>query len=98
MDPIEVHPGEKRYIAAELAALLAEGDSLASVESVEVVAKRGRAATTMLSTPAPAIDDTAVEFWIDVPGDQAKAIYLGLVTCVTAAAETIIEEVPIIVM
>lgn len=100
MEPIEVYRGEKRFVAAELAALLAEGDSLAEPVSVEVVAKRGRTATTLVvSTPtAPAIDGTQVEFWVDVPDDQTRGNYLALVTCATVGEETLTVEAPLLVL
>lgn len=99
MDPIEMHPGERRYVAAELSALIAEDDSLTGTPTVEVVAKRGRTATDMLAEPAPSIDGTSIEFWVEAPDDPAeRGIFLGLVTCETAEGETIVEEVEILVI
>lgn len=97
MDPLLVYRGEKRFLSAELAASLAEGDSLTGTPTVTIVAKRGRGATDLLTTPAPAVNETAVEFWVEVPADQARGNYLAVVTCGTANGETAVEEAPLIV-
>jgi hypothetical protein len=106
VDPIEVHPGERRYVAAELAALLAEGDSLTGTPTVTAVRKRGRIPADYIDdSPAPAVDETSVEFWLEIPeydpetdDESPRGIYLAIVRCDTAAGETIEEEVPIIVL
>lgn len=96
---MEVYRGEKRFLSVELAAVLAQGDSLTGTPTVEIVAKRGRTATTMeTSSPAaPAIDGTAITFWVDVPDDQERGNYLVLVECATANEEMVHEEAPLIV-
>lgn len=97
MDPLEFFRGERRFVSVELAASLAAGDALSGTPTVAIVVKRGRAPTTMVSTPAPAVDTTAVEFWVDVPEDQDRGGYLALVSCGTTNGETVIEEAPILV-
>lgn len=97
MDPFELYRGEKRLLSANLAPALAEGDTLSGTPNVSIVKKRGRGATTMLTTPAPALDGNTVEFWVDVPDDQERGNYLALVECATASGELAKEEVPLLV-
>lgn len=98
MNALLVYRGERRFLSVELSAILAEGDSLAGTPTVEIVKKRGRAATTMVDNdPAPAVDETAVEFWLDVPDDQERGNYLAIVTCATTNGEVAVEEAPLIV-
>lgn len=96
---MNVYRGEKRFLSVDLAAVIAEGDDLAGTPTVEIVAKRGRGATTMeTSTPTPpAVDGTEVEFWIDVPDDQERGNYLAIVECGTANGERVREEAPLLV-
>lgn len=100
MDPILLYRGEKRFLSAELAASLATGATLSGTPTVEIVAKLGRGATTILTNDpaAPAVaSDTEVRFWADVPADQERGNYLAVVTCDSTNDEEVVEEVPIIV-
>lgn len=96
----EVYPGEKRYLAVDLADVLAAGDTLTGSPTTEIVAKRGRTATTMETnnpTP-PLIDGTEVQFWIDVPDTQARGNYIILLECPTTNGEVVRENAPLIVL
>jgi hypothetical protein len=94
-----VYRGETRFLAVELAAVMAEGDELAAITSVEIVRRRGNAASDLLSnSPAPpAIDGTEVQFWVEIPDDNQRSWYLVVVTCSTMNGEVIVEKAPLVV-
>lgn len=94
-----VYRGEKRFLAVELAAVIAEEDALTGTPDVAIVAKRGRADTELLaSSPSgPGLSGTQVTFWVDVPEDQERGNYLVVVSCGTTGGETVTEEAPLIV-
>lgn len=100
MDPIELYRGERRFLSIDLAALIRAGDTLEDPPDLEIVAKRGRTATTMLlDSPAePAVNGNTVTFWAEAPLTQARGIYLAIVRCPTAQGETIPEEAKILVL
>lgn len=100
MDPIELYPGERRFLAVDLVSLIRAGDSLSGTPDLEIVAKRGRTATTMLlsSPEEPAVLGTKVTFWVEVPLTQKRGNYLALVRCPTAEGESIPEEAKILVL
>jgi hypothetical protein len=88
---IQVYPGERRLLAAELAAAMTSGDALVGTPDVVSLAPH----ITVAESPAPAIVGTQVRFWVDV-GATAKPAHVSVkVTCSTANAETIVEPVPL---
>lgn len=99
MDPMVLYPGEKRFLYVDVAASLGSTDSLTGTPTAEVVVKRGRATTTLVvnSPAAPTIVGTQIWFWVDVPDEQTRAMYLAIVRCPTAAGETAKEEAPLLV-
>jgi hypothetical protein len=94
-----VYRGEKRFLSADLAAVIADGDSLASVVSCEVIRKTGRGSTALLvvDPSPPFISGTEVRFWIDVPLETAIGLYLAPIVCDTGSGERIVEEAPIVI-
>lgn len=97
--PLLVYRGEKRFLASDLAAVLASGASLSGSPEVVVVKKRGRVGTELVvdSPAVPAISGTEVRFWVDVPADQERGNYLAVVSCASSNGETVVEEAPLLV-
>src|SRR5262245_5426085 len=97
---MKVYRGERRYLAVDLAAVLAVGDALAGTPTVIVKTKRGRIVQSgiVMSSPIPpATSGTEVRFWVDIPDEQVIGNYLAVVECPTGNGERIVEEAPLIV-
>lgn len=96
---MNVYRGEKRFLSVDLAAVLAEGDTLDDDATVSVVFKRGREPVDFVvdDPAAPAVVDTEVRFWVDVPDDADRGNYLVLISCDTDNGEQVVEEAPLLV-
>lgn len=94
---MHIKRGEKRLMAVDFTNLLAEGDSVASTPAVTIVRKRGRGATSLLSTPAPYINGSQVRFWVDAPADTTVTLYLITASCLSANGERLSQTAPLIV-
>lgn len=94
-----VYRGEKRLLAVDLAAVLATGAALSGSPTVSIVTKRGRAATTLLTSDpaAPVVSGTEVRFWVIVGATETRGNFLALVSCASNNGETVKEEAPLIV-
>ncbi len=94
-----VYRGEMRLLAVDLAAVLAEGDSLGDYPAVQIVHGSGRDPVDLSdSVPAdPSVSGTEVEFWVDIPLEQEVGNYLVIVTCATTNGEVIVEEAPLVI-
>lgn len=96
---MNVYRGEKRYLSVDLANALAVGDTLVGTPTAQVITKRGRRATSILtnSPNIPARYGSEIRFWVDVAEDQTRGNYLVLVSCDTNNGETVQEEAPLVI-